>query len=123
MLAHRRVGYLLGDVPTDGATPAQRARMTWLASQLHALGLSIQQAQGRGDTATVTQLRALVDKLYAEQLSLQKTIIGQTNAIKKTAESGGYDSGLERFASALKSYGTVGLVLGVGILSYLALRK
>lgn len=97
--------------------------MTWLAGQLHALGLSIQQAQGRGDTATVTQLRALVDKLYAEQLSLQKTIIGQTNRIKDTAEAGGYDSGLERFASALKSYGTVGLVLGVGILSYLAMRK
>lgn len=112
----------LGDVPGDAATPAQRARMAFLGTQLHALGLSIQQATQRGDTATVAKLRVIVDGLYAEQLALQKTIIQQGNAIKKQVDSGAYDSPLEQIASSLKSVG-IGAVVGLAALAYLASRS
>lgn len=120
MLARRPT--FLADVPADPATPAQRARMNFLGDQLHALGLSIQQAQARGDTATVTQLRAIVDKLYAEQLALQKAIIAQGNQQKAAAESGAYDSPLEKIAASFKSVGILG-ALGLGVVAYLALRR
>lgn len=112
----------LGDVPLDYATAAQRARMDFLASQLHALGLSISQAQARGDTVTVTTLRATVDKLYTEQLALQKAIIAQGNTTNAAVAAGAYDTPLEQVASALKKVG-IGAALGLGVLAYLAMRR
>lgn len=109
---------------TDPATPAQRQRMEWLANQLHAIGLAIQQAQARGDTAAVTALRAMANKLNAERVTLQNTIIAQAKQQEQAAESGALASPLERVAASVRKYAVIGgLLIGAAILLPPLLRR
>lgn len=108
----------------DAATPAQRARMAFLQDQLHAIGLARQQARARGDTATDTALGKLADKLDAERRTLEAQIISQAQGQVTRAESGLYDSPLEKLAGSIRKaavYG--GLALGAYLLLPLLLRK
>lgn len=117
----------LGDVPTEWATPAQKERLAFLAEQLHALGLSVGQAMARGDDVAVAQLRPLIVKLTAEYHAIQEAVIARANQGQQAAESGAYDSPLERFSKsvtdAVKKIGLVGaLALGVGAFLYFGRR-
>jgi Na+-translocating ferredoxin:NAD+ oxidoreductase RnfC subunit len=109
---------------TDPATPAQRQRMEWLGEQLHAIGLAIQQAQARGDTAAVTTLRAMANKLNAERMALMKTINTQGAQQQQAAESGALASPLERVAASVRKYALIGgLLIGAAIIVPPLLRR
>lgn len=100
----------------DSATPAQRARMEWLTEQLHAIGLAIGQARARGDTAAVASLTAVKTRLNAERTALQNTIIKQGEQVKAAAESGAYDTPLERIAASVRKVAVWG---GLGVVALL----
>jgi len=113
-------------VPADPATPAQRARLAFLATQLHAMGLALQQAQERYDLNTVASLRNLIAKLKTEDASIRAAILRQSEAMKRAAESGAYatplESFFERFRSTLTGVGAIAAI-GLGVLAYVASRR
>lgn len=94
----------------DAATPAQRARMKFLEGQLHAIGLARLQARDRGDTATDATLGRLAVKLDTERRALERQIIAQATRQKDLAESGAYDSPLEKIAGAIRKTAVIGAV-------------
>ena len=108
----------------DAATPAQRARMQFLQDQLHAIGLARLQARDRGDTATDAALGKLAVKLDTERRTLQAQIIAQATRQNALAESGAYDSPLEKIAGAIRKTAVIGAVaLGALVLLPPLLRK
>lgn len=48
------------------------SRIAFLQSQVHAISLAVEQAKGRGDTATIDNLRALQRKIMQDIIALQQ---------------------------------------------------